>query len=170
MPLLRDGEIVDDRWLAPGDDDPVTPGGDVIVGLDRWRGEREAILATAGSVGLRLTSDQDPGAIAADLDRFGLIVLEFPGFADGRPFTQARDLRERHGYSGELRAGGPLVPDQYAYLLRCGIDTVAIPDGAPVEPWRAARDRFSVWLQPASDGRLHAAGLRRRRAAAEQGG
>ena len=39
------------------------------------------------------------------------VVITFPNFADGRGFTLARSLRLR-GYTGILRAKGPIISDQ----------------------------------------------------------
>ena len=54
-----------------------------------------------------------------------LIILDFPKFTDGRAYTQARLLRERLGYTGELRASGAVFIDQLPFLLRCGFDSFA---------------------------------------------
>ena len=40
------------------------------------------------------------------LDRLAVVALVFPTFRDGRAYSQARLLRERYLYRGELRATG----------------------------------------------------------------
>ncbi|MFN6951965.1 MAG: DUF934 domain-containing protein, partial [Albidovulum sp.] len=59
-------------------------------------------------------------------------------FSDGRGFTLARHLRGR-GYTGRLRAKGPVISDQYAMARRSGFDEVEIPDELaqrqPAEEW-----------------------------------
>ena len=47
------------------------------------------------------------------------------GCADGRFLTLGRQLR-LGGYSGHIRAAGPLVPDQFPMALKLGIDSVEI--------------------------------------------
>ena len=61
--------------------------------------------------------------LAPHLGRLRLIVLEFPKFSDGRAYSQARLLRGRMGYRGELRATGAVLQDQVAFMLRCGFDS-----------------------------------------------
>ena len=72
--------------------------------------------------------------LAPHVGRLRLIILDFPKFSDGRAYSQARLLRGRMGYRGELRAtGGALAK---------------------------ARTLFSVVYQPAEDDQVPAA-LRR---------
>ena len=72
---------------------------------------------------LALTNTDDVEALGPELDRLKLIVLNFPKFTDGRAYSQARLLRGRLGYSGELRATGAVFLDQLPFLLRCGFDS-----------------------------------------------
>ena len=60
---------------------------------------------------------------ATRLEGVKLIVLNFPKFTDGRAYSQARLLRERLGYTGELRATGRCYIDQLPFMLRCGFDS-----------------------------------------------
>ena len=50
------------------------------------------------------------------LDRSGADRATFPNFRDGRAYTQARQLRERYGFRGELRATGDILRDQLPLL------------------------------------------------------
>jgi uncharacterized protein (DUF934 family) len=52
-----------------------------------------------------------------------------------------------------LRAIGTILRDQYLYMIRCGIDSVELPDGKSIDGYLAALKEFSAWYQPASDGR-----------------
>ena len=61
----------------------------------------------------------DPGAAP-------IVIVTFASFSDGRGFTLARALRAR-GFTGRLRARGPLIADQYAMARRSGFDEVEIP-------------------------------------------
>ena len=47
--------------------------------------------------------------LAPHVGRLRLIVLNFPKFSDGRAYSQARLLRGRLGYAGELRATGGVL-------------------------------------------------------------
>ena len=101
MPLVKHGTFVADEWTAIADDAALPSDGAVILSLKRWQAERDALAGRNGKLGIRLPADADPSAIRADLDRFALIVLDFPKFNDGRAFSQARILRQRFGFAGE---------------------------------------------------------------------
>ena len=170
MPLIKDNEIVDDPWITLEDDDPLPSWASPIVSLERWRAERSTLEQRNGPLGLRLRSDQAPDEIAEDLDRFSLIALEFPKFTDGRPYSSARLLRERHGYTGELRAVGQVLRDQAIFMVRCGFDAFEVADGTPIEGWLSALAGISAWYQASSDDRTPIPALRRRRPGSNGGG
>jgi len=109
---------------------------------------------------VRLQNTQSPLALAGDIDRLSLVVLDFPKFSDGRAFSQARLLRDRLGFAGEIRATGNVLRDQYLFMTRCGIDAIELPDGTAIEGFLEALREFSVWYQPAADDRTHAMALR----------
>lgn len=151
MRVIKDDAVIDDGWVRVADEEPVPAEGDVIVGFDRWRAERAALGARRGRLGVAFRGDQDLAALAADLPNFALVGLEFPRFTDGRNYSIARLLRERHGYTGELRALGNVLHDQLYYMRRCGIDSFAIdPRHDPAQALAGLRV-FSVRYQPAGD-------------------
>ncbi|MEF3047430.1 DUF934 domain-containing protein [Pseudotabrizicola sp. L79] len=90
-----------------------------------------------------LAHTDDPTALAAHLDQVQLIRISFPAFSDGRAFTVARRLRMM-GYTGELRAMGPVIADQYAMARRVGFDSVEISDDLaarqPAPQWQFRAD------------------------------
>ncbi|WP_416899816.1 MAG: DUF934 domain-containing protein [Minwuia sp.] len=155
MALLKNGKLLRDRWLVADTLEEALRPGAKLVSLELWQAERET-LRGLGAVGVILPNDADPEVLAGDLDRIAAVVLQFPAFADGRAFSQARILRDRHGYTGEIRAEGPLIADQYGYLLRCGFDVVAVADDVNLDSWRKAASRFANVYQPAADARIPA--------------
>jgi uncharacterized protein (DUF934 family) len=160
MPLLKNGSLVDDRWRRLADDDPL-PGTDaVIVSLARWRADR-ALAGRNGPLGLALKNSEPVQPLADEIHHFELIALEFPKFTDGRAYSQARLLRERLAFTGELRATGQVLPDQLLLMQRCGFDAFELAKGAPLEAWKRAIGAFSVFYQPAADGREPVNALRR---------
>lgn len=167
MALLKQGRLARDDWRSLGDEEPLPAEQAVFVSLERWQAERERLLGRNAPLGLRLRSHQSPDAVARDLERFAAVALEFPRFQDGRAYSHARRLRERHGYRGELRAVGQVLRDQLLFMQRCGFDAFEIAAEEPVEAWLAAMAEFSVFYQPAADGSLPAW---RRRLAGSQGG
>ncbi len=162
MPLIKDSQIVEDVWTSLDDGAPLAPGVWPIVSLERWQAERETLMEAGVPIGLRLRSDQSPRAIAEELEHFGVIALAFPKFTDGRPYSSARLLRERYGFTGELRAVGHVLRDQALFLLRCGFDAFEVaPDTSP-DAWRAALAKIKVRYQSAADHRSTAGRLSRK--------
>ena len=139
------------RWLSPGEDGfvPDLPrGADLLVPLALWRLRRDDLVRRTGRVGVWLDAGDDVAAIAPDLDRFDVVAVNFPRFSDGRGYSIARLLRERHGYRGELRAIGDIGRDQLAFLERSGFDAFALRDGVNAQDALAAFDEVSVVYQP----------------------
>ena len=165
MPLVRNGAAVQDPWTAATTADQLDQPGPLLVTLDLWRAHRDRLAGRAGPLGLRLSSDQSPALVADDLDRFDLIALEFPKFTDGRAYSYARLLRERYGFTGEVRAVGHVLRYQIAFMLRCGFDALDLDDRAAAG-WDAATTAFSAWYQPATDGQAPITARRRHAAQA----
>ena len=94
--------------------------------------------ASRPAVALDLANDADLAPLSPVLDRIDLIRITFPGFADGRGFSLARELRLM-GYAGRLRAAGHVIADQYAMARRAGFDEVEIDDAL------AARQTEDQW-------------------------
>ena len=93
---------------------------------------------------------KSPETLKPFLERLDLIAIGFPSAADGRGFSLARQLRQL-GFSGILRACGPLVSDQFPQALACGFDEVEIPGASaarqPVAQWLEALGRISLTYQ-----------------------
>ena len=162
MPLLKDGKLIDDPWTHVADEVAIPSTGAVIVGLKRWREERDALIKRKDPVGVRLQSDHTAGDVAEDLEYLGVVALAFPVFKDGRAYSNARRLREHHGYSGEVRAIGNVLRDQYLFMLRCGFDALEVKEGETEQDWEKAVRAISVFYQPAADGQSTAMSLRHR--------
>ena len=162
MALLKDGKKVEDSWLRVGVEDPVPAAGPVLVGLARWQQDRDALLARSEPVGVWLQSEEGPDELAADLDALALIALEFPAFKDGRAYSSARVLRERYGFSGELRAVGDVLLEHLLFMHRCGFDAFEIDSKDPEQDWQIAVADFDIWYQPTADGRPTAVQRRHR--------
>ena len=112
---------------------------------------------------LTLANTDDVLQLGARLHGVKLIVLNFPKFTDGRAYSQARLLRERLGYQGELRATGNVLQDQALFMLRCGFDSFESDQKGFGEALARARTLFSVIYQPTEDGRATASLLRLKR-------
>jgi uncharacterized protein (DUF934 family) len=63
------------------------------------------------------------------LHQLTLIALQFPKWTDGRAYSQARLLRARYRWRGELRATGEVLVDMLPLLERTGFDAVQLAEG-----------------------------------------
>lgn len=153
MVLAEDGSLREDSWRHLGDDEAVPESDAVTVSFARWKTANGELHARNGKLGLRLPNDTPPEEVAPDLGRFDLIVLNFPKFTDGRAYSQARLLRARYGYKGELRASGNVLRDQLLFMRRCGFNSFVVDERAVREDWAKAFGEFDVFYQGAADSR-----------------
>jgi uncharacterized protein (DUF934 family) len=150
MQIIRNRAIVDDDFVHVPDGAELPGGGKPIVTLARYAGGREELLARYPALGVRVASDKLPGDIA-EPGRLALIAIEFPRFSDGRGYSIARLLRDRHGFTGELRAVGWVLRDQLYYMERCGFTAFELQPGKPLESALEAFGEFSATYQAAND-------------------
>ena len=162
MPLLKNGALVPDPWTVLSDEAPVPGDGPILISWARWQSEAAVLANRNAPIGVRVRNSDAVEALAPFVGRFELIALEFPKFTDGRAYSQARLLRERLGYAGELRATGAVLRDQLPFLLRCGFDSFESDQAGFGEALARARMLFSVVYQPVGDGRVTAGELRLR--------
>ena len=148
MPLLEKDRLVPDPWVAVGDDDPI-PDQPAVLSPARLRRDAAALAGRNAPLGLALPPGTQAEEVADLLPRVSLVLLRLGGFKDGRAFTQARALRQHHGFAGEIRATGHVLPDQHLALLRCGVSTVEVPEGADLDQWRASREVVGIGYQAA---------------------
>ena len=132
--IIKDKKLAADPWLrldaAVDGAQPAIPAeGDVIVSLAVWQAQREALLARAGRIGIRVDGHEEPSSFVDDLPHFGVVAVYFKTFGDGRGFSLGRLLRERYGYRGELRAIGDIFRDQLHFLAGCGFDAFELREG-----------------------------------------
>jgi uncharacterized protein (DUF934 family) len=150
--VWRDGAFCRDTWVRV-ETDAALPDGPVILSKKRWLAEREHLALRRGPLGLLIEAGETIDDIAADLPRFALIALSFPKFRDGRAFSTARLLREKHGYAGELRAVGNVLADLIPFMRRVGFDAFEVTH-APTR--RALADgripEVALHYQPAAPG------------------
>lgn len=151
MPVIKNGAVIGDPWSVVADDEDLPADRPVIVSSTRWRTQREALLARGLPLGIRLANTEAVASVAEDLGRVQLVALEFPTLADGRAFSQARLLRERYGFTGEVRATGAVLQDQMFFMKRCGFDCFVLAEGRNAEAAIASLNEFSVVYQPAAD-------------------
>ncbi len=127
---------------------------------------RDGVRPEAGRFALVIPNTEDVRGLAETIALFSDVILEFPDFKDGRAYSQARLLRERVGFRGEIVARGEVLPDQALFMARAGFTTLDIGGRDPA-PYEAALRAYSVFYQPAADAApaAHARRARRREAA-----
>ncbi len=145
--LIKMGQPEQDEWALSRIEEALPERRPVIVPLALWREQ-------PGDKGLApwLPSDTElTSELAAALEAAPLIAIDFPAFTDGRGYSLARLLRQRHGYTGEIRAIGDVLVDQLYYMTRCGFDALALREDQRLEDALRALGAFSVSYQPAVD-------------------
>ncbi|MGI9415261.1 MAG: DUF934 domain-containing protein [Hyphomicrobiales bacterium] len=147
MRLLKNGEFLEDTWLRLRDDEAVPQGADVIVGIERLRREFGTLMLHYGRLAVALPNDRPVEDVVDYLEALDAVLLDFPAFTDGRAYSQARQLRSTHGYRGELRASGNVLPDQLAFMRQCGIDTFEVNGRFDRETWQRAATAMTLTYQ-----------------------
>ena len=155
--IIRGDQIAqDDTWVYLDDEATPKNGADVIVSLTRWIAQGDELSRRpSGRLGVVIEPDVDPEQLGQiELFNLDLIAVRFPKFADGRGYSIARLLRERHDWTKELRATGEVLRDQLFFLRRVGFDVLEIAPREGIDPasWLSALGDFGVVYQPSSDG------------------
>ncbi len=159
--LIKNGIVSEDAWklitLSTGDtpETVLLPVGPLLVPASVWHARRAELINREHEhgwpLGVWLTAEEGPEAIATDVDDFTVIAVEFSRYADGRGYSTASLLRTRYDYKGELRAIGDILRDQLFYLQRVGFDAFALRSDKSAEDARASLADFSAAYQSAAD-------------------
>ena len=152
--LFIDCAVAEDRWVSIDGEQPVPEGEDVIVSLAVFEEQRRALLTrNVGQLGVYLEADDQIGAIVDDLDKIALVALDFPSFADGRAYSKARLLRNRHSFGGQIRATGDVRIDQVQHMRRSGFDALLVSHQPTVDSLMEIKDAgLNLFYQPAIEG------------------
>ena len=122
MPLVKQGAITADAYAHVADDAGIPAGGAVLIPAARFLAEADALIERNDPLGVIWPNNRDLDELVPYLGKLAVVALMFPSFRDGRAYSQARLLRERYGYKGELRATGQVLRDQFVLMLRAGFD------------------------------------------------
>jgi len=148
--ILADGQLASDDWTVLDDEAAWPESGHVVVSLARWRqgvGKAPAGLEVAVSI----PNTENVDEFATELLDRPMLLLEIPKFADGRAYSQARVLRDRYRYTGQIRAVGEAHVDQIHFMRRCGFDAFVLPESQSVDAARRKLDEFSLSYEHAAD-------------------
>jgi uncharacterized protein (DUF934 family) len=159
MPLLRQRKVVvADEWQTLGEE---LPADDValIVPFAKFKASPETYRGRKGKLGIRLAPADKVEELAPELPRLSLVALEFTGPGEGRGYTQAKLLRARYKFAGEVRAVGHVKQDQVYLMTRVGIDAFDLSPTEKPEEVIATLERFKIAYTPGAP----LPGLRRER-------
>jgi uncharacterized protein (DUF934 family) len=155
MPLVKNARITTDLFVHVADGEELPGDGAVLVSAARFLENADTLLKR-GKTGVIWPNNRAVDDLVPYLDRVAAVALVFPTFRDGRAYSQARLLRERHGYDGELRATGQILRDQFVFMTRAGFDAFEVKKDADAAAFAETMQRYSVFYQPTGDGRVAA--------------
>lgn len=124
--IIRDGQLVENEWQLV-DEVGLFPDGKILISMSSWNEQQVQIAKRGGEIGIWMASDETPEEIE-NLSKIQIIAIRFDNFMDGRGFSIARQLRERYGFKGEIRAVGAPIRDQLTYMVRCGFNAFELAE------------------------------------------
>ncbi|MCR9161569.1 MAG: DUF934 domain-containing protein [Nannocystaceae bacterium] len=152
MALIKNDAVAPpETWTALDSDAAVPAEGNVLVSVERWLNEADALRQRGAQVGILVQPGDDVLTLVGALDGVALVAVAFPKFTEGRGYSSARLLRDRLGYEGELRAVGDVLPDQVFYMRRVGFDSFELAEGKSPQTAIEKLEEFSVTYQAAAD-------------------
>ena len=142
--ILRPPELVDDSWRYSSEDTAGATG--VIVPVAEFLAA--PAVWTGGKVGVRMGPADKVEDLAPHLPGIALVAVEFPSIAEGRGYSQARQLRQQSGFKGEIRAVGAGVKrDLLLAMARSGIDSFELAPGQSLASALEGLATFSLAYQ-----------------------
>ena len=152
---MIDGRKSADQWTHLADDEALAAS-DFTVNVARWLEQRAAIVnhveRTGCGLGIRLAFGVDLMRLAADVDRFALVIVRIRNPSDGRFFSIAARLREHLGFRGEVRVAGDVAPDQLSFMRRCGINAFELGEHVDIEKFIHRYRRYYQSSGPLTSG------------------
>jgi len=158
--IIKDRQIIRNSWQLLESSEGVDvlaefDGRDVLIPLCCWLSEQPHIAARNGRTGVWLDSHERAAALISDalppISAIPMIALNFPVFSDGRSYSNARFLREQLDYTDDLMAIGDVLRDQVFYMIRCGINVLALREDQNPEDALSAFTDFRDVYQGAPD-------------------
>jgi uncharacterized protein (DUF934 family) len=96
---------------------------------------------------LQIANDVDVDSLSDQLASAQAVELHFPKFSDGRAFSQAVQLRRRHGYAGEIRATGDVLIDQLVQMQRTGFSSAVLRDDQDAAHGQKLLTQYAAFYQ-----------------------
>ncbi len=148
--LINQTNALENNWDLVEDTESDLPTGNILVPAPYWL-ENQSALNERANVGIWFAGDADLTGYLELLSDVPIIAINFPAFANGRGYSQARLIKERSGFKGELRAMGDVLLDQLFFMKRCGFDTYLLSEGLSSEKALEFFTTFSDPYQLAND-------------------
>lgn len=118
------GFVGNDPWVIETDEVKATGDQKPLLTLDELIAKADE--SNDVGFGVLIKPADDVLKLEPYLYRLEIVAVAFPAFNDGRAFSHASLLRQRLGYTNELRAVGDVLIDQVPLMLRVGIDSFAV--------------------------------------------
>lgn len=129
-------EVVEGQWLVVEDEHAApdsAEGKGAAITLARYLREPEAWKPNDQSWTVVIAPDDELLDLpAAVLDR-SEILIAFPAFTDGRGYSHAATLKQRHGFAGTLVAIGDVRRDQLEFMRETGFTAYQITGNDSVD-------------------------------------
>ena len=127
--LVKALRVAQDAWtLVPAAPETAAAIADRSILPLAWWLKHARELDEGLTLGVWMDGDAEADEAGPQLGRAALAAIRFASFADGRGLSLGALLRSRHGFKGELRAFGDILPDLAPYLHRCGFDAFVVAD------------------------------------------
>lgn len=118
------GFVENDPWVIETEEVKASEDQKALLSLDDLIAKAEE--SNDVGLGVLIKPADDIRKLEPYLYRLEIVAVAFPAFNDGRAFSHASLLRQRLGYSNELRAVGDVLIDQIPLMQRVGIDSFAV--------------------------------------------
>lgn len=146
--LIKNDQLVNnDEWVVYDSATDTALPEFALLPVAFWRDHGSEMTDSQLKMGAFVIENEDIQDLIPSLSQLSVIAFRFEKFADGRAFSHARQLRTEHGYKGEIRAFGDILPDQVNFLQRSGFDAFALRTEAEAEATLAIKDKVTVQYQ-----------------------
>jgi uncharacterized protein (DUF934 family) len=152
--LIKNRAVMANEWAVAGTDAAASASRVLLPLADYLKAAAAGEPLQQRGILLK-PEDLELAPLLPHLHAVPVIAMYFGSSGEGRGYSQARLLRERHGYKGELRAIGKVMVDQIYLMARCGFDAFELADGEDVAAALAQFERFTVAYQPGMEGLTH---------------
>ena len=129
--LIDQSGVLQDSWVRY--DGSQVPDAWIIAEWEQLVAGFERLSSQFQRLGVEVPADVDVNQLTHYLHRLSLVVFRFDSFADGRAFSQARLLRERLAFDGDIRATGQVLRDQLIFMRQCGFNQFELAQSEDVD-------------------------------------